>query len=88
MKKLQSILIVEKNGKIIDLERFTCKKYQTVLNQYKRFFLKNPNNHLLNYGFNYHDADIIKIVATPDGYKLGNILAEFTPKEFYNIVLN
>lgn len=86
--KQQSILIAEKNGKIIDLERFTCKKYQTILNQYKKFFLKNPNNHLLNCGFNYHNADIIKIVATPDGYNQANILAEFTPEQFYNIVLN
>ena len=81
MKKQNCILKIFKNGECINFERFSCKRVNTTLNQYKKAFRPYQFN---NYFFrDYRDADVIRIISTPDGYNEGVILAEYTPEEFF-----
>lgn len=82
MKKQQCILKCIKNGICTDFERFACKKPQTIINEYKK-----AADRLSDYFFKeYHEADIIQIIATPDGYHEGAILAAYTPQEFFTAI--
>ncbi|RHC46687.1 hypothetical protein DW839_30880 [Enterocloster bolteae] len=85
MKQQNCILKVVKNGVTIDFERFACKKAQSVINQYKKTFLPcNFNDYFFR---EYHTADVIKIIATPDGYNDGETLEEYTPEQFFAAIL-
>jgi len=79
MKQQNTILKVVKNGVTTDFERFTCKKVETVLNQYRKISYM-MDSFLYR---DYREADIIKIIATPDGYHEEKTLAEYTPEEFF-----
>ena len=85
MKQQNCILKVVKNGVTIDFERFACKKAQSVINQYKKTFLPcNFNDYFFR---EYHTADVIKIIATPDGYNDGETLEEDTPEQIFADIL-
>ncbi len=81
MKKQNCILKTYKGGKVTNFERFTCKRAETVISQYKKNFAPCDFD-----GFffrEYREADTIKIIATPDGCREGDTLAEMTPQEFF-----
>ena len=80
--KQNCILKVFKDGTCITFERFTCKRAKTVLNQYKKLFL--PLDH--NFFKDYWKGDTIQIIATPDGYNEGNVMAEYTPEQFFEAI--
>lgn len=79
MKQQQTILKTYKNGVQTGFERFTCKKPETVLNQYRKI------SYLMDSFLykEYREADIIKIISTPNGVDEAETLAEYTPEEFF-----
>ena len=78
---MSCILKTYKDGMQTGFERFTYKRAQSVINQYKKTFLPcNFNDYFFR---EYHTADVIKIIATPDGYNDGETLAEYTPEQFF-----
>lgn len=81
MKKQNCILKCIKNNICIDFERFSCKKPESIINQYKKAF--KPYQFDDFYFKSYHEADKIEIAATPDGCNESEILAEYTPQEFF-----
>ena len=81
MKKQNCILKTFKGSICTGFERFTCKQAKTVINQYKKAF--SPYQFDSFFFRDYHAADIIQIISTPDGYHEGAILAEYTPEEFF-----
>ena len=82
--KQQCVLKCFKNGICKNFERFSCKKPETVINQYKKAF--RPYQFGDFFFKDYHEADTIQIIATPDGYHDGAILAAYTPQEFFTII--
>lgn len=76
------ILKAEKNGKTINFERFTCKRLQTVTDQFWRAFEKWADTFLMD---EYINADIIRIYATDGDGSNEKKVAEYTPEAFYSL---
>lgn len=78
---MNTILKTYKNGKQTNFERFKVKTAKAILNQYKKAFAPYQFD---NFFFrDYREADAIRIYATPDHYNTGELLAEYTPQEFF-----
>ena len=74
MKKQMTFIsyVEDKDGKMIDFERFNCARANTVLNNLKKLY-----NGAWGSLYNYPNADHVTIYATPDGYnKAGAIIVE------------
>lgn len=78
---MNCILKTHKDSIQTGFERFTCKRAQSVINQYNKTF--RPCNFNDYFFRDYHTADVIRIIATPDGCHDGEILAEYTPDQFF-----
>lgn len=79
------ILKCFKDGKMLDFERFKQKTAKAILNQYKKFYKTNKDSFFFK---SYKEADVIKIIATPNGCDEEEILLEVTANEFFKLLEN
>lgn len=71
MKQTYIARIIDGNGNMIGFERFACKKVETVRNNMYRLF-QNDLYRVCN-----KTARKLRIYATPDGYHVEDLKAEY-----------
>lgn len=77
----RTILKCIKNGICINFERFKHRTAETILREYRETF--SPYQFKGYFFQSYHNADVIRIISTPDGYTEEKVLLELTPGEFF-----
>lgn len=81
------LLVLYKDGKQINFERFSCKRLSTMLSQYRKAYDGGNYTGLWALFFrDYFSADKIVVYSTPDHYTRGPILAEYTSREFISAI--
>ena len=84
-REMNTMLVLYKDGKEKNFERFFTKSFKSIVRMYKDTLSKGGA--FVDYFFKeYWDADKVVVYATPDHYTRGEILYSSSGEEFMKMI--